>query len=281
MKEIQNILAFFKIFNRILIKKEIEAYLSQNITDKDLNNFSKIDNFYGFGKINQELIEKNKNQREISTKYLKKSFKYLSILRFFPYVRGIAVCNTTSFLAADEKSDIDLFIITEKNHIWTARIFITIYLQLLGVRRHGNKIASRFCLSFFADTDNLDLSKIKFVFDPFLAFWSASLVPIFGEQILQKFTNINQKWLQKEVGIKVNYLNQKITKNGGNFLLEFIFNSWFEKLMRRIFLTRAKNKAAKLKNKQGTIITNGMLKFHDNDRRGEFAEKYHALIKAV
>ncbi len=279
MNNIDNILAFFNIFNRALTKKELEEFLNKEIKEQDLQKYQKKDDYYVLRSADKVIFKKTKENRQISENHLKKAEKYLPYLRFLPFVRAVAVCNTTSFYSADQKSDIDLFIITEKNHIWTARVFVTFFLHILGVRRYGNKIASRFCLSFFADTENLDLEKIKLKKDPFLAFWCASLVPIFGQKIFKKFALLNENWIKQEVGVNILLKNKKIKKDGGCFFLEIIFGKWFESLLKRFLLPRSLKKAKKLKNSSGTIITKGMLKFHDNDKREEFAERYYVSVR--
>ena len=152
----KRILAFFSIFNRALKKEEIEEYVGKEVflSKKDFNEKS---GFWTVSK-NGANFSINLKNIEISKKFLKKAKKYLPFLRFLPFIRAVAVVNSVSFGSADEKSDIDLFIITKNKHIWTARIFTTFFLHILGVRRHGKKISGRFCLSFFADENNLDLS---------------------------------------------------------------------------------------------------------------------------
>jgi hypothetical protein len=51
-----------------------------------------------------------------------------------------------------EDSDIDLFVVTEKNRLWLVRILITIIFSVLMVRKTKTKHKKRFCLSFFVTT---------------------------------------------------------------------------------------------------------------------------------
>ena len=72
---------------------------------------------------------------------------------WIPGLRMVAICNSLSMYASDADSDIDLFVVTEKNRLWFVRILMTIVFQILGVRRHGNHVAKRFCLSFFSTVE--------------------------------------------------------------------------------------------------------------------------------
>lgn len=50
---------------------------------------------------------------------IERARKYAKILRFFPGIRRIWVCNSLSMNAADADSDIDLFIETAPGGLWT------------------------------------------------------------------------------------------------------------------------------------------------------------------
>jgi predicted nucleotidyltransferase len=106
---------------------------------------------------------------------LRKARKYCRVLRFFPGIRRVWLSGSVSMNASDADSDIDLFIETAPGRLWTARILATLYFQILGVRRYGNKVAGRFCLSFFA-VDGADFGKIAIENDIYLYEWKRRLV---------------------------------------------------------------------------------------------------------
>jgi predicted nucleotidyltransferase len=49
----------------------------------------------------------------------------------------IALCNSRAMGKADKNSDIDLFVITKKENLWTARFIVTAITAILGVRRRN------------------------------------------------------------------------------------------------------------------------------------------------
>ncbi len=75
--------------------------------------------------------------------------RYMWAAGFLPFVRGIALAGSQALGQQRKTSDIDLLIITDPEYMWTARTFLMIYFQLLGVRRHGKKIANRVCLNHY------------------------------------------------------------------------------------------------------------------------------------
>jgi predicted nucleotidyltransferase len=77
---------------------------------------------------------------------IKRVQKYLRVI---PFVRSIAINGSQSFGQSQANSDIDLFIVTDQKFMWTARTLVTGFFQLFGMRRHGKKIANRFCLNHY------------------------------------------------------------------------------------------------------------------------------------
>ena len=95
--------------------------------------------------------------------------------------------------AANENSDIDLFIITKNNRIWTSRIFLTLILSLLGQRKTAKKHAGKFCLSFFITENHLRLEDIAIKDDIYLRYWIETLVPIVNKNnIFERFIEENE-----------------------------------------------------------------------------------------
>ena len=127
----------------------------------------------------------------------------------------VAVCNSLSMYSVDEDSDIDLFIVASPGRIWTVRILVTLIFQLLGVRRYGKKVSGRFCLSFFATTDGLDMSEIALDGgDPYLETWVKYLAPVLDKNATYSaFVEKNTHWVS---GMKENYeRNRRYLLGGG------------------------------------------------------------------
>ena len=143
-------------------------------------------------------LKKNK----ISQKFLEKFYKYEKIFSICPFVKWIFIWNTVAFWSANENSDIDLFIVFENWKIWTWRLFLTIIIHLFWVRRYWNKIAWRFCLSFFAsekwsfELENIQIEKNNQKNDIYLAIWTATLIPVFWDKkFFEEFYEKN-KWVE-------------------------------------------------------------------------------------
>lgn len=208
----------------------------------------------------------------------KKVFRYVRVLKFVPFLRMVAVCNNLSFGMVNEKSDIDLFIVAKKGRLFLVRAFVTFIFSILGVRRHGNKIAGRFCLSFFVDDEFLDLSGIALKNDIYLAFWIKSLVPVLDDGVSKEFF-IKNTWIGtyfENDSFSWNFRTQVILRPGGvsarflKLIFDGDFGDFIEKKLKSWQLKRADKKAAKISDRSGLIMNEHILKFHNNDRRREY-----------
>lgn len=118
--------------------------------------------------------------------------RYLIPTRFLPFIRGIALAGSQALGQQRVGSDIDLFIITDPQFMWTARTVLTAYFQVLGKRRHGKKIANRFCLNhYLARIRPVDAEKNLYKAMEYL-----KLRAVVNEQTIVAFQKANKSWIQ-------------------------------------------------------------------------------------
>jgi len=224
-------------------------------------------------------------------KLWRKVRKYGRFLQMVPFLEMVAVCNSLAMGQADEDSDIDLFIIVKQGRLFTARVLVTILMQILGVRRYRHLVRERFCLSFFIDDSVMNFNHLQRGKDFYLAAWVKSLKPILdkvsadnGLFVSENFLDSNKEWLKSfdlsDLGIKIDrsFLLKdsryfSIVRSCSEFIFRGRFGNFVENLLARWQLKRARLKAEKLKNTDGIVITNNVLKFHNMDRRDEFNTK--------
>ena len=60
---------------------------------------------------------------------------YIKLLSLFPQIKLVGLSGSISMMNAKEDDDIDLFIITAKNRLFTGRFIALVLAQLLGLRR--------------------------------------------------------------------------------------------------------------------------------------------------
>ncbi len=124
-------------------------------------------------------------------------------LRFVPYVRMVAVTGTVAMKNCDKSSDIDFFMVLENGRIFTGRLLATLFIHLLGIRRHGSKISDRICFNYFVTTESLTIKRR----DLFAANEYSFLYPLFGFDVYENFAKANSGWMRK---FKPNFAAEEI-----------------------------------------------------------------------
>ncbi|MBP7773959.1 nucleotidyltransferase domain-containing protein [Candidatus Gracilibacteria bacterium] len=212
------------------------------------------------------------------------NFRTVSFLGLFPQIQMIALCNSRAMGEADENSDIDLFIITKKGNLWTGRFLVTALTALLGVRRrntHGlqkgtpeyiKRTKNKFCLSFFITEEAMNLDSVRLQpNDPYLDRWIYTLIPLVNKNaIYEHFMEAN--------GAEPTY--SPINPSWRVFCMKlgsiFGFLSLFESIIKKLWSPKTLKTYENLGKPWGVVISDTMLKFHDNDQRRKYREKLPA-----
>ena len=223
--------------------------------------------------------------------YLKEIKRLKTTFQSIPFVEQIFLCNSISFNALDENSDIDLFIVTEPGRIRTVKFRSMLLFTLKWAKRFWKKIRKKICLSFFITSDYQNLYPISLSsLDIYLAYRIAHLVLIYqpDENENNSFFESNKwvKWIlpnyqEKQVislWIKPFRWNTKlknIMESLWNWLLWNIFE-WTVKQFQKAII-RIKRIRNPIWNKD-VIISDTMLKFHQ-DIREKISLKYNLKVK--
>lgn len=202
--------------------------------------------------------------------------RYLGFLKFVPFLRMVAVCNNLAFSRVNEKSDIDLFVIARAGRLFIVRSFVTMILQILGVRRHSKKIAGRFCLSFFVDDSALNLSPISIENDVYLKIWIKTLVPVIDDGVGRNFLVANS-WIKSDFEDFFIAIDKPLfvhRKNAFKSFLEWVtggkFGNFIETILKNWQQKRARRKMLGLRDSSNILVTDNILKFHNSDCRREY-----------
>lgn len=293
------ILTYFDLFDYPLTKEEVLTFAEIKEAEWKNKNIEEKAGFY-FLKGRSEIIEIRRRREKHARKLWKKTYFYLKFLKCVPFLKMVAVCNTLAFNHPEKNSDIDLFIVTKKNRLWTARVLVTFLLQILGVRRHGKKVSGRFCLSFWCTDEAINLENIQIKpKDPYLAFWILTLQPILDNSLYKNFIQKNEIWIKKKYGLVPPLLgevrrgtvpkpHQTFPSNKssnplyqGGFISKFLekilngkFGNFIENKLKTKLKPRAEKKAKLAGPESSIIISDQMLKFHNHDKRKEIYKKW-------
>lgn len=234
----------------------------------------------------------SRNQKcEYMDEYLREIKKLKSTLQSIPFVEQIFLCNSISFNALDNNSDIDLFIIAEPWRIRTVKFRSMILFTLKWAKRFWKKSRKKICLSFFITSDSQNLYPISLPsLDIYLAYRIAHLVLIYqsDEKINNSFFENNKwvKWIlpnyQEKQTISLwikpfswNTKFKNVMESLWNWFLWNIFE-WIVKHTQKAII-RLKRIRNPVWNKD-VIVSDTMLKFHQ-DIREKVSLKYNVKVK--
>lgn len=302
VKSILSELAYFDIFEHPLTLIELWRFLQvpgvklsqiKELLETDSVLVANVVNDRGFYRLKGEkpiIDTRLRRYREAEAKF-KKALRFTRRLARFPFIRMIAICNSLAYSNSRSLADIDLFIITEPGHIWTARMYVTGYLKLLGERPEKDQTKDKLCASFFLSKQNLDLSSIRLNQpDIYLAHWMLQVYPLYDpENIYQDFMKTNS-WVRdiypNAYPMDVAPARRVKVGTGLRQASEAIHSGWlggtlekqYEKIQRRLL---PKSLSDLLGQDTRVVMSDEMLKFHDNDRRGEYQGKWHERLKEL
>ncbi len=102
-------------------------------------------------------------RKNLSERKLKKIESYVKILEKFTQIKLIGISGSVAMMNAEKKDDIDLFIITAKNRLWTARFIAVFLAHILGLRRRRNikRAPDKVCLNLFFEETNTGIPDFK------------------------------------------------------------------------------------------------------------------------
>jgi hypothetical protein len=251
---------------------------------------AKIDFYRGlyFLKSRHEIVNKRLRNYRIAEHKYKIALRRIKLFSLLPFVRAIFVCNNLGYSNSSEKSDVDIFVVTDNKKIWSCRFFLVGLATIFGFRPNSQTIKDKICLSFFVDSNFLNLSEDAEPDDIHFHYWINQFVPIYDPQnFYQSFFQAN-KWTEKYLPNRIKYTTTDRRVIQLNYFLkplknffEILFSlSLFEKILRWWQLRIMPKKIRELANQSTDVIINDrQLKFHPNDRRVFYKEKFLAKIR--
>ncbi|MBI5221624.1 MAG: hypothetical protein HY979_02370 [Candidatus Magasanikbacteria bacterium] len=301
-KSILRTLVYFDLGAYPLTANEIWQFLHKEVVNdfkillstlenlKDKNIISEQYGFYFlFGR--QDLVEKRRSQLVISELKLKKAQRAAKFIMGVPFLKAIFVCNTVAAGTAFKESDIDFFIITEKNRLYIVRFFVNLILRIFGLRTYGSQTADRICLSFFVDDQNLNLEKLKALSnDIHFAYWILQMTPIYDPQnYFKRFLSANH-WIKKytpNFNFQTQYVNvvkPNIIMNSWQKIWQTIWQGQYGNLIEtqarewQLLKMQLSLKEKAKMGDNGVVINKGVVKLHEHDTRRAIYESWNRRV---
>lgn len=279
-------LAYFDIFQYPLTKAEIRQFLDRAVDEHSFEKCLAIllaeetvfscHDFYSLHNNPLQACKRIQGNRR-AAKLLPGGHRIGRFLYQFPFVRGIGISGSLSKNFADEKADIDFFIITKANRLWIARTLMHLFKKLtfLFGRQHY------YCMNYYLDEQALQLNERNI----FTAIEIKTLIPVSGSEATTQFFLANQwtdHWLPACAFRQQDKKDRlpSVVKQ----MVEWIFRSRLgdriDNYLMRITERRWKAKEKKgMRNKKGLMMGLKTGKHFSRSNPGAFQEKVLRLYQ--
>lgn len=231
------------------------------------------------------LVATRQERYRLALPKLERAQRFASTLARIPFVRAVFACNSLGLANARVDSDIDLFIIVARGHVWATRLLAAGWAQARKLRPLPGDRRDRFCLSFFIADDALDLRALRLPDDPYLTMWVATLVPLYDPASLGASLWQANPWVQEvlpNASPRAVSAMREARPLQLALLRPLIGAAWFERLARRIQQRVLAPNLRALANQDTRVVLNDrMLKFHDNDRRQEYQQQFSQKLASL
>lgn len=191
-KAIIDVLMYFEIFSFPLDVDEIHKYLRIKVSNEHLEEqiaklvangkIYQLDNCYSLNN-NYGWLEKKQKGYKKAQKEIEKGKRIANFIMKFPFVRMVAISGSLSKGFAGDTSDIDFFIITDSQHLWTSRSL----LHLLKKASFLVNAQHSLCMNYFIADKHLKLEEQNY----FTAIELSTLIPVTGHSYYQKLIEAN------------------------------------------------------------------------------------------
>ncbi len=239
-------------------------------------------NDFYFLKRREKIVEIRQRRKKYSEEKLKIAQKAVGFLKYIPTIKLIGISGALAINNADKNDDIDFFIISSVDSLWTTRFFVVMILDLLRLRRRkGEKnIKDKICLNMFVDEKHLAIPKEER--DLFSAHEVVQLKPLYDRGgFYNKFLKAND-WVKDylpnafEENTRMSEYKKinKVNRGGFDILRLHCFDnlSILEKICKFSQLWYLK------KHRTKEVIKDGFVRFHPHDARKWILEKYSSKI---
>src|SRR5688572_24761469 len=191
-------LLYFDIFHYPLTLEEMIKFHPEKSNKTDIVNaishlrnklvVFKLDGFYSLHPDNT-FIQRRKAGNELAKKRLLTAQNFSWLISKFPFVRAIMLSGSLSKDYMEANSDIDYFIITEPGRLWLTRGLLAMFKRLFLLNSH-----KFFCTNYLIDSQSLEIEEKNI----YTAMETATLIPVYGKELYEKFITKNQ-WMKNHL----------------------------------------------------------------------------------
>lgn len=259
-------MSFFQIGTYLISgKRTKERYLKQDLNRLAKDGWAK--KRYGKYGIKSEKYSDWQSKQEITKKLINKNLKFLKFIGSVPWIKMMSITGSVSFYNSDKNSDIDIFIITEKNRVWITRGFVTLLTKILDKHPSFDGKPESFCTNLFIDETAMEWEKKKR--NLFVASDIVHMQPIINKD------NTYFRFIEQNTWVFNFFPNFRVSfeVKRGNVKKQGYLLNWLEKIAYKSQLRYMKGKIT------SEILRKNIIHFNKNDNTSRILKGYNSIRK--
>ena len=238
----------------------------------------------------RDFVVQRIEREKISAQKWKRLLKIGYWFQAVPYLRGMFVSGSMAIDNANEKSDLDILVITEPKRMYTSRMLLSFLASILRARRkrYDTEASNKFCFNHYITSDSLRISHESI----YNGETYATLKMIFGsESLYQDFYRANV-WINKYVyHFRPDEYDtlRKIQKNRfllylakiGEWILDSKLGDFIESRLKKYQQGRIRKNPATHASGGRIIYSDMELEFHPRSFERKLIDQYNKTISSV
>jgi hypothetical protein len=236
-----------------------------------------------------DLVLQRQQRYRISIEKFRQSRWRLRVLRCFPFIRAILVCNSMPLHNAQPAGDIDLVFVTVPGRLYTTRFWLVTFLKLMRWRPTPTKKKNQLCPSFFIDETALNIKQFQKGADHYLRFWATTVMPVIESAAFADLWQAENQWLDEffphylptrvapRIQIQATWLSQSLQRWAEN-IVAAIPERLYYRLQLRLFPAAIRQK---MNDSTDVVIQPNVAKLHQGDRRAEVATTFEQKFQTL
>jgi hypothetical protein len=104
----------------------------------------------------QELVKIRLQRTQASAQKQFSVQQFLRLVRFIPWIKGVAITGSLAVANARPESDIDFMIVTQPHRVWLTRLVVLLVTTIMGKRRTSRgELPDSWCFNIWLDMNTL------------------------------------------------------------------------------------------------------------------------------
>ena len=218
-----------------------------------------------------DLVATRARREVLSRDLLERDARVLSLVAGMPFVRMVALSGSLAHLNAEGAADLDLFVITAPNRVWSVTVAVLLISRLLGWRK-------RMCLNYVVSEKSMRIEPQ----DLFSANQIIHLRPIVGHTVFEHFVRSNGFVRTCYPNFEPVSSGPRSEGPGAKSLLEGILSlgvaELAERISRSLYAWHLRRRAARWQSRDQVRLEAECLKLHTSSHRAATLERFEAAM---